>query len=199
MITKTGRDVQWPKCVASDATRTPGSACSCCHSCFSQPVKSAEMGGKDSRRADFAFARKEEFITPQGLASECSTEGLKASGPGHIPPAAPSQKNQSRIALLLKPPKKADQLDLPPCHTQQGQSWRASGGQEQESHLSLLPAYPFSPLFPRQTQVGIMHPFHSPGKESLAGADTQSLGSKATWHLYPTAPGSVHLTVSHVQ
>lgn len=145
----------------------------------SQPVKSAEMGKKDSRRADFVFARKEEFITPRGLASECSTEGLKASGPEHIPHIAPSQKNQSRIALLLKPPKKADQLDLPPRHTQQGQSWWASGGQGQESHLSLLPAHPFSPLFPQQTQAGIMHPFHRPGKESLAGADMQSLGSKA--------------------
>lgn len=54
------------------------------------------------RRAD-VFARKEEFIASQGLASEWSTESLKASGPEHIPHVTPSQKNQNRTC----PPPKA--------------------------------------------------------------------------------------------
>lgn len=54
------------------------------------------------------FARKGQFITSQGLASEGSTEGLEALGPEYTPRSVPSKKNQSSIC-----PPKASKVSRP--------------------------------------------------------------------------------------
>lgn len=82
------------------------------------------------------FARKEESIaSSQSLASGWSTECLNALGPEHTPHVAPSQKNQSRTALPLKPPKKADQLDPPPCHKGNGNPCGHLGGKGRKAPI----------------------------------------------------------------